>query len=874
MKQKLALFWVLGALCLLLSLGADAFAHPKYRKDKSRSHIQGQYLVEFARDASIDSHEFIRGLETEVPGISLRQRYSFSHKLFNGVSFEMQGLEQSSTDRLLKAIVDKDIVSRVYPNTESVHADAAPIGINEEVEPATVKKLLPHSLTQVDRVHQELNITGKGVLLCIIDSGIDYNHPAFGGGFGENYRVVIGSDTADNRTIPLDDCPLGSSAGGHGTHVAGIAAGHDASKSFVGVAPEAMIGFWKIFSCKEGSAPDDGFIKALTAAYDSGCEVLNLSLGQDNKLWSENPESVVIERLVEAGLPVIVASGNLGRFGAFTVSEPAPARKAMSVGSTDNAYYLTRLFEARRSSNPDQRLGPFAYNPEPSAFDLIPHGEVVKGYNSVNESACSNTTEYTQAHGKLVLLKQSSDCDLNEQVANVAKSGAIGALVSGTENAEPAGTAQVPIPIVTISETAGKDLETALDSNDTITLRFSRESLAQKLSTDRYVSEFTSIGPNADLDFHPTISGPGGSIFSTLPKYIGSWGVMSGTSMAAPYLTGAIALFIQAWKEKNQKVTPQFMFEQFQNYATQIKAGPLHSDMIDNPIRQGAGLVQVYDAIKATVHISPSQISFNDTASVKEYKTHVLNITNFGTESASYRLRNQITTGIAPYTFNEHNMTMTSPDKYFAKTTANVTFSPSDVTIGPGQSQQVTVHVDIPADQVNSTQHLLYGGYVHFDSRQDNHKSMTVPYIGIWGKQRDLPLLDKVHTSIINQQEMRQYLTNETYHMTLKNTTTYPQVYAHLYTPTAKLVWNLLDEHRKVIGKIAEEIYVDRSLIGFEPALVNFTGTYTAEIGGNSETRDVTSGQYKIQVSALKLFGDPQNTNHWDTWESGPVQVQ
>lgn len=72
-----------------------------------------------------------------------------------------------------------------------------------------------------------------------IGLGIDYKHPALGGGFGKGYKVVTGYDlvgdkyTGSNTPVPdsdpLDECGAGSGASGHGTHVSGIIAGYDAA---------------------------------------------------------------------------------------------------------------------------------------------------------------------------------------------------------------------------------------------------------------------------------------------------------------------------------------------------------------------------------------------------------------------------------------------------------------------------------------------------------------------------------------------------------------------------------------------------------------------------------------------------------------------
>ncbi|KAG0166990.1 hypothetical protein DFQ29_000695, partial [Apophysomyces sp. BC1021] len=341
MKIHAALFWACGLSYLCLTAQVNGFSHPKFKQIRNRPHTTGQYLVEFKSDAAVDSNSFIRAIESEVPGIALRPRYSFSHELFKGVSFEADGLQESDKHQLLEAIVAKDDVMHVYPNTKAAHPSASLLNINNDVDMQTVRTLLPHNMTQVDRVHQELKLTGKGVLLCILDSGIDYDHPALGGGFGPGHRVSVGNDTADGNPTPMDNCQINTpNSNGHGTHVAGISAGSDASKSFVGVAPEANIGFWKVFQCSTGMADDDDTMNGLLQAYDNKCDVVNLSLGGTNEAWSETGQAVLVEKLNEKGLPVVVAASNEGSLGAFTVASPATAKGIMSVASIDNNYYL------------------------------------------------------------------------------------------------------------------------------------------------------------------------------------------------------------------------------------------------------------------------------------------------------------------------------------------------------------------------------------------------------------------------------------------------------------------------------------------------------------------------------------------------------
>lgn len=78
-------------------------------------------------------------------------------------------------------------------------------------------------MTGVDKLHR-LGIKGKGVKVGIVDTGVDYRHPALGGGFGPGFKIAGGwSWLSDNGTaVENDDFLTTCYGGGHGTHVSGI----------------------------------------------------------------------------------------------------------------------------------------------------------------------------------------------------------------------------------------------------------------------------------------------------------------------------------------------------------------------------------------------------------------------------------------------------------------------------------------------------------------------------------------------------------------------------------------------------------------------------------------------------------------------------
>lgn len=236
--------------------------------------------------------------------------------------------------------------------------------------------------------------TGTGVRIGIIDSGIDYTHATFGGpgtpdAFRSNDPTIIEAGTFPTEKIiagydfvgdaydasgrfgspipnpdpdPLDCAGDGADAmrrisGGHGTHVASMAAGYgvdaagrtyrglySGSVSYAdflvapGVAPGATLVALKVFGCR-------GTTTFLTRAIDYAIDpngdgntddrlvdVLNISLG--SPFGSENdPDVVAINRAVDAGVVVVVAAGDAG--GSFyAVNSPSSASKAIAVGSS------------------------------------------------------------------------------------------------------------------------------------------------------------------------------------------------------------------------------------------------------------------------------------------------------------------------------------------------------------------------------------------------------------------------------------------------------------------------------------------------------------------------------------------------------------
>ncbi len=178
----------------------------------------------------------------------------------------------------------------------------------------SINQITPNSTTSV--------ATGKGIRIGIIDTGIDYNHEAFGGGFGDAFIVTGGYDFVNNDEDPMDD-------NGHGTHVAGIIGGH--STTINGLAFNAKFFAYKALD-QNGNGTASTVIAAIERAIADSVQVINLSLGTPST-GSDDPLSIAVNRAAEAGIVVVVAAGNTGDYG--TINSPGIAKFALTVGATD-----------------------------------------------------------------------------------------------------------------------------------------------------------------------------------------------------------------------------------------------------------------------------------------------------------------------------------------------------------------------------------------------------------------------------------------------------------------------------------------------------------------------------------------------------------
>ena len=151
--------------------------------------------------------------------------------------------------------------------------------------------------------------------------------------------------------------------------------------------------------------------------------------------------------------------------------------------------------------------------------------------------------------------------------------------------------------------TQAKFEEKIIEAGGTGTVQFTGDMIQLENTSAGHLSTFTSWGVTPNLDFKPEITAPGGKIYSTLNN--DKYGVMSGTSMAAPHVSGGSALVLQYVEETFPKLTGKDKVQRAKTLLMNTSAtlkDPEGSTYY-SPRRQGAGVMQLNSAIHTPVYV-------------------------------------------------------------------------------------------------------------------------------------------------------------------------------------------------------------------------------------------------------------------------------
>jgi len=466
---------------------------------------------------------------------------------------------------------------------------------------------------------------GSGIVVSIIDTGIDLSHPDLEG------KIIGGYDFVDNDEIPED-------VNGHGTQVAGIIA---ANGNLKGIAPNSKILMYKVSEDGE-SVPSHLIIKAIEKSIEDGADIINISLGINQ---TNTKIDQAVNKAVKNNIFVVTAAGNFGPE-LNTIGSPGINPNAITVGATFNnvTSSLVSTFEIEgKTFNVFPMVGTQSLT-EPIISQII-FGK----YGKVNDLLEDNFED------SILLIERGSDIEneivyFSDKEKNAANVGARAILVYNNEPGiffgelihEYVNEGYEPtIPALSVSRDDGLIIREILQSDTKGTL--------DVFYHPDFVAYFSSRGPVSPFYIKPDLVAPGAFINTTDTN--GNYKISSGTSFAAPHVAGTAALILQ----KNPELTPQEL-KSILMTTTDIVYDQFNDRF---PIDvSGTGRISASNAINAELIITPPNLIF-DLSSANQIQTKDLEIRGIDDQSISISIRfEENDAADFDYSLDDKNMTI------------------------------------------------------------------------------------------------------------------------------------------------------------------------------------------------------------------------
>lgn len=495
---------------------------------------------------------------------------------------------------------------------------------------------------------QDLGLTGKGVKVAVLDSGLDFTHLAFGGPgteddwlgayfgadpacdwnawsdpdcayakpanpalFGPNAPVVKGGydwlgeewPNAAARILP-DPNPV--DVEGHGTHVAdiiggqGYPAGTNADGAYpakgAGVAPDTEIYSFKVCASYSTSCNGLAMLKSLDNAADldgnpttvDPADVVNMSLGSPYG-QPEDDSTYFTNQLAKLGVIVVASAGNSADK-PFIVGSPSMADGAISVAQT-TVPSATRYPLFYKSSATEGTINTTVWQP----YSTLPGATKIEGpvvYGNADGSNKNGCAAYTDNMAGKVVLSDRGACNFSLKAKNASAAGAVLSLIGLVAPGDPfeggdGGDRPIDIPAFMILQSSSTLLKNQIANGVVAGI-----DPAQAINLAYTIVGSSSRGPrNHDGVIKPDISAPGASV-SALATSGAGIGAFGGTSGAAPMVSGAMALLKGVYGDT---LLPQQFKALAMNTGDAIWNGVPYNDL-SPATRQGGGQVNARSA--------------------------------------------------------------------------------------------------------------------------------------------------------------------------------------------------------------------------------------------------------------------------------------
>ncbi|ANU27523.1 S8 family serine peptidase [Planococcus versutus] len=687
--------------------------------------------------------------------------------VFNGFSAQVEA-------GLVEDIAKLEGVKAVYESTEYQRPEAQP------------EMKYSKELVQAQQAWTDYGYRGEGLVVGVIDTGIDPSHKdmiltdnttgditksdvaalvadkSIENGKFYTAKVPFGYNYMDGNNEILD---LGPEASMHGMHVAGTvgANGNEENGGIKGVAPEAQLLALKVFGNdpRYPSTYGDIYIKAIDDSIKLGADVINMSLGSTaGFVDSSNPEQKAVERATNNGLLVAISAGNSDMFASGVATSPYPRANNQDYGLTGSPSTSIDSFGVASFENDfitakslgyqvdGQAAGRALYilsnDADPEALPNASYDVVAAG---LGKPADFTGKDFT---GKFALISR-GEIGFTDKGLAAQAAGAIGVIIynntTGTINmaSDPA----IKIPYMSALQADGVAMKTALDAGKKVSVSFDGAYLETPNPSAGEMSDFTSWGPTPNLDFKPEITAPGGNIFSTLND--DKYGIMSGTSMAAPHVAGGTALMFQRIEELGLTGRDRVTFAKnlMMNTAAPVE---FKKDQYISPRRQGAGLMQLHDALSTDVMVTnkatgDAKVALKEIANDKF--TFTLKAQNYSDTAATYdvgvNVQTDNTAKVGDFEVTAPNLT----GSYVV--TEDVTVNaPKTITVPAKGTAEIAVTVDVSAlkgmpEYAAFVNGFFVDGFVTMTDKNEEvtgNPELVVPFFGFNGGWDDANIFD------------------------------------------------------------------------------------------------------------------------------------
>ncbi|KAF6832952.1 subtilisin-like serine protease pr1c, partial [Colletotrichum musicola] len=673
-------------------------------------------------------------------GVEVTTGLNFTSDLFHGASFDFVNVTADN----VAAIESLGEIERVWPI--EVYTLPTPTGnislkADDDIDQMTkpdFSKFHPHLLTNVLDVHKK-GINGTGVVVAVVDSGTDYNHPALGRGFGPGFRVEAGYDIVGPNFDPANPSiiePNGDpmDCNGHGTHVAGIIG--SSWPALPGVAPDVRLRSYKVFGCRPVTT-GDFIIQGFLMAFEGNPDIISASLGSDQG-FVESPVVKVLNRITDAGVLVVAAIGNSGTEGPFFTSNTAHGSGVLSVGSAAVRNQVGYEIVATSSSGKTRLMQYVSSDNKPWSLSGTVKANLPDVPRDFDICGDSLPWDFSIPDDEVIVLPRGRAlvCEdgwqlMDGELIGVAK-WAIYWNYEGREFETPTRVVYRDDQLkglATINYADGQWIEDEKAAGHNITFDFKSTNSGEDRNA-AYSSYFSSWGTTLDARMKPDIVGPGDGIMSTFTMYGGGWLELEGTSMATPYIAGVAALFYQSvgGRGKLSAANPAAVAHR---RIVQSGAVVRHANWTDAEGtigQQGAGLVDALKVISARTSIVPPIINLNDTANF--VASHTIAIENTDDIEVIYNLTHLHAPTVLSRGQGDAYIDSVPDLRTDNDLLATVKLSESVVTIPAKGSATVEITFTEPAG-LDAKYLAQYGGYIHVIG--DNGDAVKATYNGIRG---------------------------------------------------------------------------------------------------------------------------------------------